>query len=94
MKKKQPKGLKALKARAAYLARFLYARQADMDKLKERQTLRNEHLQGHDMLHRKNKRERIRVLPDDNMTSGLRAALIENRAVTCRRNQGTRNTSA
>jgi hypothetical protein len=62
MKKKQPKGLKALKAKAAYLARPLYARPADMHKLKERQTLRNEHLMGQEMLHKKNERERIRVM--------------------------------
>ena len=79
MKKKQPKGLKALKAKAAYHARPLYARPADMHKLKERQTLRNEHLVNQDMLHRKNERERIRVMLNENMTPGLRATLIKNR---------------
>ena len=79
MKKKQPKGLKGLKAKAAYLARPLYARPADMHKLKERQTLRNEHLVNQDMLHRKNERERIRVMLNENITPGLRATLIKNR---------------
>ena len=79
MKKKQPKGLKALKAKATYLARPLYARPADMHKLKERQTLRNEHLVNQDMLHRKNERERIRVMLNENITPGLRATLIKNR---------------
>ena len=79
MKKKQPKGLKALKAKAAYYARPLYARPADMHKLKERQTLRNEHLVNQDMLHRKNERERIRVMLNENMAPGLRATLIKNR---------------
>ena len=79
MKKKQPKGLKALKAKATYLARPLYARPADMHKPKERQTLRNEHLVNQDMLHRKNERERIRVMLNENITPGLRATLIKNR---------------
>ena len=89
MKKKQattspalrakPKGLKALKAKATYLARPLYARPADMHKLKERQTLRNEHLMGQEMLHKKNERERIRMMLNENMSPGLRATLIKNR---------------
>ena len=75
----KPKGLKALKAKAAYLARPLYARPADMHKLKERQTLRNEHLVNQEMLHKKNERERIRVMLNENMTPGLRATLIKHR---------------
>ena len=71
--------MKALKAKATYLARPLYARPADMHKLKERQTLRNEHLVNQDMLHRKNERERIRVMLNENITPGLRATLIKNR---------------
>ena len=88
-KQAKPKGLKALKAKvtaspalhakAAYLARPLYARPADMHKLKERQTLRNEHLVGQEMQHKKNERERIRVMLNENMTPGLRATLIKNR---------------
>ena len=79
MKKKQPKGLKALKAKATYLARPLYARPADMHKLKERQTLRNEHLMGQEMLHKKNERDRIRAMLNENISPGLRATLIKNK---------------
>ena len=78
-KQAKPKGLKALKAKAAHFARPLYARPADMHKLKERQTLRNEHLVGQEMQHKKNERERIRVMLNENMTPGLRATLIKNR---------------
>ena len=47
---------KDLKQKAAYLARPLYARLRDMHKLKERTTLRNEHLLGQAMLHKKKER--------------------------------------
>ena len=71
----------ALKQKAAYLARPLYARPKDMHKLKERTTLRNEHLLGQAMLHKKNERERISAMIHTNITPQLRQTLMKNRSL-------------
>jgi hypothetical protein len=75
MKKKT----KALKQKAAYLARPLEVRPRDMYKLKERQTLRNDHLMQQHALHKRNERERLGAMINQNIQPALRATLIKNR---------------
>ena len=70
---------KALKKKAAYLARPLYTRPQDMAKLKERQTLRNEHLLNQTMVQKRNERERLSAMINQNINPQLRATLIKNR---------------
>ena len=77
MKKKKA----TMKAMALYHARPLETRPADMAKLKERQTLRHEHLAGQAALHRKNERHRIATMLNENITPQLRATLIKNKAM-------------
>ena len=72
---------KILKAKAAFYARPLYARPKDMAALKERQTLRNEHIAGQAAMHRKLERERITTMLNENVAPQLRATLIKNRAL-------------
>jgi hypothetical protein len=81
MAKKKPVRNKILKAKAAFYARPLYARPKDMAALKERQTLRNEHIAGQAAMHRKLERERISTMLNENVAPQLRATLIKNRAL-------------
>ena len=53
----------------------------DMAKLKERQTLRAEHLAGQAAMHRKNERERMATMMNENISPQLRATLLKNRAM-------------
>ena len=71
----------ALKQKAAYFARPLYARPKDMHKLKGSTTLRNEHLLGQAMLHKQNERERISAMIHTKITPALRETLIKNRSL-------------
>ena len=80
-KTKKPVRNKTLKAKAAFYARPLYARPKDMAALKERQTLRNEHIAGQAAMHRKLERERITTMLNENVAPQLRATLIKNRAL-------------
>ena len=68
---------KTLKQKAEYLARPLHTRPKDMARLKERQTLRNEHLLGQAMLHKKLERDRISAMINEKITPELRATLIK-----------------
>lgn len=77
MKKKKA----ALKAKAKFYARPLETRAMDMAKLKERQTLRAEHLAGQAAMHRKNERERMATMMNENISPQLRATLLKNRAM-------------
>ena len=72
-----PKGA-VLKAKAAFYARPLETRPMDMARLKERQTLRAEHIAGQTAMHRKNERERIATMLNQNITPQLRATLLKN----------------
>jgi len=74
---------KILKAKAAFYARPLYTRPKDMAALKERQTLRDEHIAGQAAMHRKleRERERISTMLNENIAPQLRATLIKNRAL-------------
>jgi hypothetical protein len=74
MKKKKA----VLKAKAAFYARPLETRPMDMAKLKERQTLRAEHIAGQAAMHKKYERERIATMLNQNITPQLRATLIKN----------------
>ena len=77
MKKKKA----TLKAKAMFYARPLETRAQDMARLKERQTLRAEHLAGQAAMHRKNERERIATMLQENISPQLRATLLKNRAM-------------
>ena len=77
MKKKKA----TLKAKAAFYARPLETRAQDMARLKERQTLRAEHLAGQAAMHRKNERERIATMLQENISPQLRTTLLKNRAM-------------
>ena len=77
MKKRKGKGA-VLKAKAAFYARPLETRPMDMARLKERQTLRAEHIAGQTAMHRKNERERIATMLNQNITPQLRATLLKN----------------
>jgi hypothetical protein len=70
---------KGLKQKAQRLARPLYTRPADMYKLKEKQTLRNEHLMQQMAVHKRNERERLNSMINDNISPQMRATLIKNR---------------
>ena len=80
-KKEKPVRNKILKAKAAFYARPLYTRPRDMAALKERQTLRDEHIAGQAAMHRKLERERISTMLNENIAPQLRATLIKNRAL-------------
>ena len=74
MKKKKQN----LKAKAAYYARPLENRPADMAKLKERQTLRAEHIAGQAAVHARNERDRIKTMLNEHIAPQLRATLLKN----------------
>ena len=80
-KKEKPVRNKILKAKAAFYARPLHTRPKDMAALKERQTLRDEHIAGQAAMHRKLERERISTMLNENIAPQLRATLIKNRAL-------------
>ena len=80
-KKEKPVRNKILKAKAAFYARPLHTRPRDMAALKERQTLRDEHIAGQAAMHRKLERERISTMLNENIAPQLRATLIKNRAL-------------
>ena len=80
-KKEKPVRNKILKAKAAFYARPLHTRPKDMAALKERQTLRDEHIAGQAAMHRKLERERISTMLTENIAPQLRATLIKNRAL-------------
>ena len=80
-KKEKPVRNKILKAKAAFYARPLHTRPKDMAALKERQTLRDEHIAGQAAMHRKLERERISTLINETTAPQLRATLIKNRAL-------------
>ena len=67
-----------LKAKAAYYARPLVNRPADMAKLKERQTLRAEHIAGQAAVHARNERDRIKTMLNEHIAPQLRATLLKN----------------
>ena len=77
MTKRAPKRAN-VKAKAARLARPLYARPKDMHQLKERTTLRNEHLLATAALHKRNERERISAMINENIPPQLRETLMKN----------------
>ena len=70
---------KTLKAKAKYLARPLEVRPKDMYRLRERQTLRESHILGQNMLAKKYERERIATMLNENISPQLRATLLKNR---------------
>ena len=80
-KKEKPVRNKILKAKAAFYPRPLHTRPKDMAALKERQTLRDEHIAGQAAMHRKLERERISTMLNENIAPQLRATLIKNRAL-------------
>ena len=77
--KRNHKAPRAVKARAAYLARPLETRPREMAALKQRQTLRAEHTMGQDILARKHERERIATMLNENISPQLRETLIKER---------------
>ena len=77
MKKKKA----TLKAKAAFYARPLETRPMDMARLKERQTLRSEHLAGQAVMCVKNERQRINTMLSETVSPQLRATLVKNRAM-------------
>ena len=82
MKKAKPKAkpkTRAVKARAAQLARPLETRPRDMAALKQRQTLRAEHILGQDILAMKHERARITTMLNENISPQLRETLIKER---------------
>ena len=82
MKKAKPKAkpkTRAAKARAAQLARPLETRPRDMAALKQRQTLRAEHILGQDILAMKHERARITTMLNENISPQLRETLIKQR---------------
>jgi len=70
---------KRMAKKAAYLARPLYTRPQDMHKLKEKQTLRNDHLMQQMAVHKRNERERINAMINEKISPQMRATLIKNR---------------
>ena len=70
---------KAAKARAAYLARPLETKPRQMAALKQRQTLRAEHVMGQDILAMKHERARIATMLNENISPQLRETLIKER---------------
>ena len=70
---------KTLKQKAAYLARPLEVRPRDMHKLKEKQTLRNDHLMQQMAMHKRNERERLNAMINDKISPQMRATLIKHR---------------
>ena len=70
---------KALKTKAKYLVRPLEFRPKDMNRLKERQTLRESHILGQNILAQKYERERISTMLNQNISPQLRATLLKNR---------------
>ena len=79
VKKKIPRAPRTLKARAAYLARPLETRPRDMAALKQRQTLRAEHIMGQDILAMKHERARIATMLNENISPQMRETLIKER---------------
>jgi hypothetical protein len=73
--KKKP----GLKGKAKYLARPLETRPRDMNKLLVRQTMRHEFLTSQDAAHRKNERDRIGTMLNENISPQMRATLIKTR---------------
>ena len=78
MKKKAVRN-KILKARAAHFAKPLHARPREMAALKERQTLRNEHIAGQAAMHKQIERERISTMLNQTVAPQMRATLLKNR---------------
>ena len=66
-------------AKAAFLARPLETRAKAMAALKQRQTLRAEHILGQNVLAMKHERARITTMLNENISPQLRETLIKER---------------
>ena len=82
MKKKKAKATApALRAKATYYAKPLVNRPKDLAKVKERITLRNEHVAAQNMVHRQNERARINTMLNENVSPQLRSTLLKNLSI-------------
>ena len=77
-KPKAPRAPRALKQKAAYLARPLAARVDDYEAVKAKQRIRAEFLSGEAALARKTERERIRTMIGNGVSPQLRETLLKN----------------
>jgi hypothetical protein len=69
-----------LKRIAKAYARPLETRPRDMAKLKQRQTMREEHLMNQEMLHKKTEHDKINQMLNQSISPQLRSAFIKQRA--------------
>jgi hypothetical protein len=76
----KPKAKPNLKKLAAKYAKPLENRPRDMAKLKQRQTLREEHLMNQEMLHKKTEHDKINQMLNQNISPQLRSTFIKQRA--------------